>query len=325
MGAASRSASARRALVALALLWSVACGSDRPAAVPSPTERAARTVEPTPAVPQTPAAAPMATAFAERLDHAKVMDHVRALAVEIGLRNAGSNGDERAARYIAERIERLGWAVERRAFALPQGGESTNVVGIPPGFDETQPYVIVGGHFDSLNGPGANDNATGVGVAMEIARTLDAKPGRVPVVFVAFGAEERQPTPNRDDHHIGSRHYVSKMSAAARKNLRAFVNVDMVGRGDVIECNRLATGPREGSDRCARLARELGYAVKQRVTPDWSDHGSFLRAGMNASWVYTGEVPCCYHNPKDTIAIIDEDDLRRSSTLSLAIVRSYSG
>jgi Zn-dependent M28 family amino/carboxypeptidase len=197
-------------------------------------------------------------------------------------------------------------------------------VGTPPGFDENKPYVIVGGHYDSLNGPGANDNATGVSVALDVARVVDSAPGRFPVVFVGFGGEERQPTPNRDDHHVGSRDYVARMSPAARKNLKVFVNVDMVGHGDVIECDRLATGPREGSDRCLRLARELGIPAKQRITPDWSDHGTFLKAGLNAAWVWTGDYKCCYHNPRDTTAIVRTGDLRRSSTLALAIVRSYA-
>ena len=277
MGAASRSGSAARsALCAFALAALAACGSDRPLATPSVSAQPTST--PTPAVATSPTAVPTPTPFAERLDHGAVMDHVRVLAVEIGLRNAGSDGDDRAAEYIAERIARLGWTVERPPFPLPQGGESWNVVGTPPGFDETKPYVIVGGHFDSLNGPGANDNATGVGVAMEIARVVDDRPGSIPVVFIAFGAEERQPTPNRDDHHIGSRYHVSKMSAAARKNLRAIVNVDMVGRGDVLvqpPGDRAARGlgpvraPRQGA----------GLRSEQRVTPDWSDHGSFLRTG----------------------------------------------
>jgi hypothetical protein len=327
MGAVSRSdstptRSALRALATFVLVVLTACDSERAASTPSPSASAARSV--VPAASPTRSAAPTPTAFAERIDHEAVMDHVRALAVEIGLRNSGGDGDERASKYIAGRIERLGWTVERRPFPLPQGGESWNVVGTPPGFDETKPYLIVGGHYDSLNGPGANDNATGVGVAMEISRTVDAKPGPLPVVFIGFGAEERQPTPNRDDHHIGSRYHVSKMSAAARANLRVFLNVDMVGHGDVLECNRMATGPREGADRCLRLAKDLGYRVTQRVTPDWSDHGSFVREGLNAAWVWTGDYKCCYHNPKDTIAIVREDDVRRASTLSLAIVRSYS-
>lgn len=251
------------------------------------------------------------------------MDHVRALAVEIGYRVSGTEGDELAASYIAEKIEALGWRAERRPFALPQGGQSWNVVGIPPGFDENAPYLLVGGHYDSLNGPGANDNATGVGVALEIARGVDARPAGLPVLFVAFGAEERQPTPDRP-HHVGSRTYVAQMSPAARSNLVAMVNTDMVGHGDTIICGRMSSGPREGTEKCLALGKSLGIPVRERVTPDWSDNGSFLRAGMNAAWLWTGELKCCYHNPRDTIDVVRVPDVDRSGRLALAILRSYS-
>lgn len=253
------------------------------------------------------------------------MLHVRALAVDIGYRPSGSEGDERAASYIAARIADLGWRAERRPFPLPQGGESWNVVGIPPGFDERSPYLMLGGHYDSINGPAANDNGSGVGVILEIARALDARPAAFPVLVVAFGAEERQPTPERPQpHHVGSRYYVAHMTQAARSNLVAMVNVDMVGHGDTILCGRMSVGPREGTDRCLAQGHALGIAVRERVTPDWSDNGSFLKEGMNAAWLWTGELPCCYHNPRDTIDVVRQEDVERSGRLALAITRSYT-
>lgn len=250
------------------------------------------------------------------------MDHVRALSVEIGIREAGSEGDRRASEYIAGQLSKLGWSVERRAFPLPQGGQSWNVVAIPSGFDENQPYLIVGGHYDSLRGPGANDNATGVGVAIEAARMLDDQPASVPVVFVAFGAEEKQPLRGRH-HHIGSRAYVAAMSPAARTNLRAFVNLDMVGVGKVMLCPRMKTGPREGALRCVRRAIELGIPSRETVTPDWSDNGSFLRVGLDAAWVWSGNQPCCNHTPRDTIEKVQPATVEWAGRLAMAILRSY--
>jgi hypothetical protein len=251
------------------------------------------------------------------------MEHIRALAVEIGYRPSGSEGDELAASYIAETMQALGWRVERRPFPLPQGGESWNVVGIPPGFDVNAPYLLVGGHYDSLNGPGANDNASGVGVVLEVARALDERPAAVPVLVVGFGAEERQPTPARP-HHVGSRRFVEQMTPAARSNLVAMLNVDMVSHGDSIICGHLSSGPREGTDRCLSQGKDLGIAVRERVTPDWSDNGPFLRAGMNAAWLWTGELKCCYHNPRDTIDVVRAPDVERTGRLALAILRSYT-
>lgn len=301
-----------RRLAIFVLLLSVSCGRGSPAAV-----------SPAPAVSASPTAEPTPTPGVSVFDVDRAMDHVRALAVEIGDRSAGTEGDARGAEYMAGRIEALGWRAEKRPFALPQGGESWNVVGIPPGFDERQPYLLIGGHADSLNGPGANDNATGIAVALEVARAVDVRPAQFPVLFVAFGAEERQPAPQRP-HHVGSRHYVGQMSDDARRNLVAMINIDMVGHGDTLICGRMSVGPREGTERCLSTARELGIAVREQVTPDWSDNGSFLRHGMNAAWLWTGELPCCYHNPRDTIDVVRPGDVERTGRLALAIVRSYA-
>ena len=301
--------------VCATLLLGAACSGEQASPSPSPSER------PRPTEPATTSPVPTIDPGAFGLDAA--MEHVRALAVEVGNRMAGTEGDGLAAEYIARRLEALGWRAERRPFPLPQGGESWNVVGIPPGFDEREPYLLLGGHYDSLNGPGANDNASGIGVVLEIARAVDVRPAPLPVLVVAFGAEERQPTPDRP-HHIGSLDYVAKMSPDARRNLTAMVNVDMVGHGDTITCGRMSVGPREGTERCVRLAGELDIPARERVTPDWSDNGSFLTEGMNAAWLWTGELPCCFHNPRDTIDVVRPADVDRSGRLALAIVRSYS-
>jgi Zn-dependent M28 family amino/carboxypeptidase len=251
------------------------------------------------------------------------MDHVRALGAEIGYRQAGSEGDVKAARYIAEQIEMIGWEVAEQKFALPQGGESSNVIGKPPGFDERAPYLLVGGHRDSLRGPGANDNATGVALALEVARAVAARPAALPVVFIAFGAEERQPANGRP-HHVGSRYFVSLMSEQQKRNLAALINLDMVGRGDLITCGHMSVGPTEGTERCVRLAEDLGIPARERVTPDWSDNGAFLTNGMNAAWLWTGDDPCCIHSPRDTLDRVRPEDVERSGRLALALVRSYS-
>ncbi len=248
----------------------------------------------------------------------------RALSVEIGRRDAGLPGAARAADYIATEIAKLGWRVERRPFPLPQGGASWNVVGLPPGFSEQRPYLLLGGHYDTRNGPGANDNGTGIAIALELMRELALRPAPLPVAFVAFGAEEVQPVPGTGHHHIGSRYYVAHMSADARRNLVAFVNLDMVGVGPAVLCMRTTDAPREGTLRCVRKGVEIGVPTREVVTPDWSDNGSFLRVGMNAAALWTGEQTCCNHTPQDTIEKVQPDAVQRVGKLALAILRSYS-
>jgi hypothetical protein len=309
----------RRIASTALLLLLMSCGDARLAAerngLRSPTPAPTSAAPPVTALP---------TPVHESLDVDAVMAHIRALVVDIGLRNSGSTGDLRTSRYIAEEITKLGWKVERRPFPLPQGGESWNVVGTPPRFDSGKPYLLVGGHYDSLNGPGANDNASGVALSLEMARALTVKPSPLQLMFVGFGGEERQPTP-AVNHHVGSKFYVSHMSPAERKNLVAMMNLDMVGHGTPIICGRIVTGPREGTNRCVATGKALQIPVRERVTPDWSDFGTFAKQGMNTVWLWTGDDKCCYHSPRDNMDRIVVDDLRDAGTLALAILRSYTG
>jgi aminopeptidase YwaD len=311
MGARSRSVSVASAL----LLFVAACGTDAkvtPSASPSASPTASPTLAPSP------------TATPTDFDAIKAMDHVRALSAEIGIRMSGTPGDEKAAKYIERELGELGWHHELQPFPLPQGGTSWNVIGRPESFDPRYAkYLIVGGHFDSLNGPGANDNGTGIGIALEIARRVSVDPAPLPVMVVAFGAEERQPTP-KVNHHVGSQYFVPHMTAEEKRNLVAFINIDMVGIGSPIICGRMSVGPREGTDRCLSKAAELDIPAKLRVTPDWSDNGTFLKAGLNAAWLWTGDDPCCYHSPKDRYERVRIDDVGRAGDLALAMVRSYS-
>jgi aminopeptidase YwaD len=252
------------------------------------------------------------------------MANDRVLSVEIGRRDAGLPGATRAAEFIGAELAKDGWRVERRAFPLPQGGVSWNVVGSPPGFSEARPYLLLGGHYDTLRGPGANDNGTGIAVGLELVRELALRPAPSPIAFVAFGAEEVQPVPGTGHHHIGSRYYVAHMSAVARRNLVAYVNLDMVGVGPVVLCMRTAIGPREGTLRCIREGVETGVPTREVVTPDWSDNGSFLREGMNAAALWTGEQTCCNHTPRDTIEKVQPQAVDRVGRLALAILRSYT-
>src|SRR5207245_146770 len=101
-----------------------------------------------------------------------------------GRRDAGLPGAARAADYIAGELTKIGWRTERQEFPLPQGGVSWNVRGFPSGFDDTKPYLLVGGHYDTLRGPGANDNGTGIATALDVVRALAVRPAPLPVGFV---------------------------------------------------------------------------------------------------------------------------------------------
>jgi len=251
-------------------------------------------------------------------------------------RGAGSRGLDAAARYVAERFERLGLVPlsssaqgEDRYFQLfTMIGENDapvptkNVIGVLPG---TNPALngqalVVSAHYDHLGfgwpdahggakgqlHPGADDNASGVAVMLEIARLMaNARPERS-VIFAAFAAEEAGLQ--------GARHYVRAAQAPGAayplSSTIANLNLDMVGR--------LADG--KVTVFGTSSARELPFifmgagavtgvpvqAVAQEINA--SDHTAFVEAGVPAVQVFASQASD-YHRPSDTPDKIDEAGL----------------
>ena len=119
--------------------------------------------------------------------------------------------------------------------------------------------------------------------------------------------------------------HVAAMSDTARHNLVAMVNIDMIGWGTIVHCPRLPTGITEGAERCVRIGRRLGFDARPEVQPNYSDHGTFLLANMDAAWVWAGDDNCCYHSPRDTMARVIRGEVDRCGRVALALVRSYTG
>jgi Zn-dependent M28 family amino/carboxypeptidase len=71
------------------------------------------------------------------------------------------------------------------------GSTYNNVVGLKPGTVNPTSYYIVGAHYDSVNNPGADDNASGVAGVMEAARVLSQYQFANSLLFIAFDREEQ--------------------------------------------------------------------------------------------------------------------------------------
>ena len=107
---------------------------------------------------------------------------------------------------------------------------SKNVIGLYKSSDNTEgKCVIVGAHYDGVDTPAANDNASGIAAIIEIARGLVEQKVSLPydIKFIAFGAEEIG--------LIGSNAYVNRMSYKEKQSIIAMLNLDMVGVGDSFE------------------------------------------------------------------------------------------
>ncbi len=244
------------------------------------------------------------------------------LAGHIGTREASSAHFRTAARWVASQFERLGYDVQLQPVPVPAGvswgidvpaGRTWNVVATPPRLRLTQPHVLVGAHLDTVpQAPGAEDNASGVAVVLELARLTAAYGSRLPVVFVAFGGEE--PRGIGDNlHHFGSTAMVERMPAAQRRALVGMVALDRVSVGTSVPVCTGGLGSRSVQTALLRTARRNRIPAQSCVNA-LSDHWSFEKAGVVAARV--GGTPyAAYHSAADVPSVVNRTELKRSGQL----------
>lgn len=152
--------------------------------------------------------------------------HVHALAGEIGERNVfRPAGLRMAAEYIRDQFAGFGYTVLPQPYKVDDI-ECANLEVVIPGSVRTGEIILVGAHYDTVQGsPGADDNASGVAALIEIARLLHgARPGRA-VKLVAFVNEE---APFFFFGEMGSKVYAE---AARRRgdDIRVMLSLEMLG------------------------------------------------------------------------------------------------
>lgn len=183
--------SAVRIVVAVAVIAGIARFVAGPISlVTDPSRRRAYLLAKAPVPADSSALSPLA---------ARLRAHVVMLSVTIGARDAYSRkGGERARDYVAAQLKASGYTPKllpyesRLMIGVPDGTAFHNVEALlPVRSPEPRGAWVLGAHYDSAPGtPGADDNASGVAVLLEVARLLrERKPGRE-VRFVAFGTEE---------------------------------------------------------------------------------------------------------------------------------------
>lgn len=242
-------------------------------------------------------------------------------------RGLGSAGLDSAASYIADQFRAAGLQtvngtyLQRWQATLPGHGhvEMANVVGLLPGSNRAlsdQP-VVIGAHYDHLGFdlttgrtfPGADDNASGIAVLLEVASNLSRSytPER-PVMFVAFTGEE--------SGLLGSQHFVNNPPGGFdTSGIYAMVNLDAVGR---LEGRNLEVFATDSAYEWPFMAQGIGFTIGLRSsfpaeTIASSDHVSFLNAGIPAIHLFSG-AHNDYHRVSDTA---DSLDLQGMSQVAL--------
>lgn len=96
-------------------------------------------------------------------------------------------------------------------------GETNNIVAKHKQYDSSKKDIIIAAHYDTTSFPGANDNASGVAVLIEIAKNIKHLKD-YNLVFVLFSGEEKM--------LLGSHYFVNNLSDEEKKNIAAVMNLD---------------------------------------------------------------------------------------------------
>jgi len=219
----------------------------------------------------------------------------------------------RAAQIVEKKLREQGWKVSSCEFPY-SGGMARNLSVLWGG--EKSPRLVIGAHYDVCGDtPGADDNASGVAVLLELAENLAKKPVRSEraVELVFYSLEE---PPYFGTEQMGSFVHARSLMKA-KKKLNLMISLDMVGYYANAHSFLAVIGRTEDATLLKRIAAvlssEVMLGVKALPLPptqkglDWSDHRNYWAHGYPALMLHS-----CpffqnphYHRPGDRPEILD--------------------
>jgi Zn-dependent M28 family amino/carboxypeptidase len=172
--------------------------------------------------------------------------------------------------------------------------------------------ILITAHYDHLGGmgsdtyfPGANDNASGVSLLLNLARYYAKNPQRYSIGFILFAGEEAG--------LVGSK-YFTENPLLPLKNIRFLLNTDLTGTGeDGITVVNATEFPKEfAALQAINKEQSLLNAVNARGKAANSDHYFFTEKGVPAFFFYTLGGIKAYHDIFDrpeTLPLTEHEDL----------------
>ena len=277
---------------------------------------------------------------------------------ELGGRFPDTAGDTLASEFIVGKLrslrlkpiikgkKRLGFYHDFSYAKKIEGSEQAdernthNIIAVLPGKDKRlrNEYIVVGSHYDHLGlggrnsgsrrpdtlgvHPGADDNASGDAVVLELARHFKKVGSPRSIIFAFFGAEEQG--------LIGSKNFLEWMGKddarrinlpADKKGIVAMVNLDMVGRMRDNAMSVSGTGTSSEFKAITELVAKQAH-LEVACIPDGygpSDHASFVAAEIPVLFLTTGG-HMEYHTPDDVPSTLNYDGMQQTLDFSKELI-----
>lgn len=226
-----------------------------------------------------------------------------------GLKNVGSSALTNAQNWITSRYQSLGYTdVVLQPFSYA-AGTSSNIIVTKIGTVYPNTYLIIDAHYDTINGPGTNDNGTGTVLLLELARLLKDVDTEYSIKFIHFSGEE--------DGLIGSNYYVNNTVIPQNLDIKLVFNIDEVGgvngmSNDTIVCERDTGSPSSNNAAstiatntlatCMALYSNLNTEISYAYA---SDYMPFENNGIIITGLYEKNESPVNHTANDNLANMD--------------------
>ncbi len=190
--------------------------------------------------------------------------------------------------------------------------KTSNICGIVKGTEQSDSLIVITAHYDHLGGmgsetyfPGANDNASGIALLLDLAKYYAANPQPYSIAFICFSGEEAG--------LIGSK-YFTDHPLVPLSSIRFLINIDLAGTGDEGITVVNASVYNKEFTLLKEINTENNYfvQVKSRGKAANSDHYWFTEKGVPSFFMYTLGGIKAYHDVFDkaeTLPLTEYNDL----------------
>jgi Zn-dependent M28 family amino/carboxypeptidase len=226
-----------------------------------------------------------------------------------GVKEVGTQALTNAENWIVNRYQSLGFTnIELQEFTY-SSGTSNNIIVTKIGTTYPNTYVIIDAHYDTINGPGTNDNGSGTVLLMELARLLANIPTEYSIKFIHFSGEE--------DGLVGSNYYVDNTVVPQNLDIKLVFNIDEVGGVDgmtnnTIVCERDQGSPSSNNTASNSITNQLATCIElySNINTEISyayasDYMPFEDNGEIITGLYESNETPYAHGPNDILENMD--------------------
>lgn len=231
--------------------------------------------------------------------------------VSFGIKETGTTAQANALQWLVSKYQSWGYtSIEQQAVNV-FGETSYNLIVTKTGTLYPDQFIIIDGHYDTINGVGANDNGSGTAILLEVARILKDVPTEYSIKFIHFAGEELG--------LIGSYQYVENIAVPQDLDIKLVLNIDQVGGvageiNDRITCERDEEWPNSNNNESALVTNQLATLIQiysnlntQFNNAYGSDYVPFQEAGYVITGLYESNESPYTHSSQDTLENMDPE------------------